>query len=357
MSNADFAQLLESSEGLTDQFKTEAAQLFESAVAAKVAEQVETKLAEQVETKVTELVEERLAEQVAACRAEVAEEMATRGAELVEEQVNARVEEQTSIIAESVKSEYLAEMSELTEKIAQLEDKVEEKTAECDEACNKLEQGINEEAAKLAAEKIEQLSERLVSYVDYVAEQYVSEHEQQIEESAKVFLAEGALDALRGVFAKFGFAPVEAHEHFEQKLAEVTRERDDAFAQLSEAIEAKFDLEHQIEESKKATAIAMISEGLTDVERTKLVDLMEGDTSDLEQFTSRAKILAESLHQNGTDELDLGVDEIITESVPETPVEQPKAVQPKHEQPKLEESIDPDVAWFVAALESNKSKY
>ena len=45
MSNAEFAQLLESSEGLTEQFKSEASKMFESAVDAKV----ETMLAEQLE--------------------------------------------------------------------------------------------------------------------------------------------------------------------------------------------------------------------------------------------------------------------------------------------------------------------
>lgn len=345
MSNAEFAQLLESSEGLTDQFKSEASQLFESAVEAAVVAQV------------SEQVEAKLAEQVEKCREEISEEMAERGAAIVEEQVASRVQAVKAELAESLKQEYLEEMKAMSEKVAELESEVEEKCKECEETKKALEEADNARAAEIAAEKLEQLSERLVSYTDYVAEQYVEAHEQQIEESAKVFLAEGILDSVRSTFAKFGFAPVEAHEHFEEKLAELTRERDDAFAQLSEAIEAKFDLEHQIEESKKATAIAVVSEGLTDVERAKLVELMEGDNGTVAQFADRARILAESLRSSGSDELDLGVEDIITESVPEEqPTEEPVKVEEK-EEPKLEESIDPDVAWFVAALNSNKSKY
>lgn len=326
MSNAEFAQLLESSEGLTEQFKSEASKMFESAVDAKV----ETMLAEQLEQH----------------RETIAEEMANHHAELLEEQI----EEQKKVIAESIKGEYLAEMEKMSEKIAELEGEIEEEKQKCEQAEKEHEEKLNEAAAQLASEKLDELTDRLVSYADYIAEQYVESHEQQIEESAKVFLAEGILDSVRSTFAKFGFAPVEAHEHFESKLAEISRERDDAFAQLAEAVEAKFDLEHQIEESKKATALAVISEGMSDAERSKLVELMEGDTGSVEQFSERARILAESLREFGDDALDLGVENIITESVPEEPAEKPV-------EKKIEESVDPDVAFFLAALEANKSKY
>lgn len=326
MSNAEFAQLLESSEGLTEQFKSEASKMFESAVDAKV----ETMLAEQLEQH----------------REAIAEEMANHHAELLEEQI----EEQKKVIAESIKGEYLAEMEKMSEKIAELEGEIEEEKEKCEQAEKEHEEKLNEAAAQLASEKLDKLTDRLVSYADYIAEQYVESHEQQIEESAKVFLAEGILDSVRSTFAKFGFAPVEAHEHFESKLAEISRERDDAFAQLAEAVEAKFDLEHQIEESKKATALAVISEGMSDAERSKLVELMEGDTGSVEQFSERARILAESLREFGDDALDLGVENIITESVPEEPAEKPV-------EKKIEESVDPDVAFFLAALEANKSKY
>lgn len=326
MSNAEFAQLLESSEGLTEQFKSEASKMFESAVDAKV----ETMLAEQLEQH----------------REAIAEEMANHHAELLEEQI----EEQKKVIAESIKGDYLAEMEKMSEKIAELEGEIEEEKEKCEQAEKEHEEKLNEAAAQLASEKLDELTDRLVSYADYIAEQYVESHEQQIEESAKVFLAEGILDSVRSTFAKFGFAPVEAHEHFESKLAEISRERDDAFAQLAEAVEAKFDLEHQIEESKKATALAVISEGMSDTERSKLVELMEGDTGSVEQFSERARILAESLRELGDDALDLGVENIITESVPEEPAEKPV-------EKKIEESVDPDVAFFLAALEANKSKY
>lgn len=326
MSNAEFAQLLESSEGLTEQFKSEASKMFESAVDAKV----ETMLAEQLEQH----------------REAIAEEMANHHAALLEEQI----EEQKKVIAESIKGEYLAEMEKMSEKIAELEGEIEEEKQKCEQAEKEHEEKLNESAAQLASEKLDELTDRLVSYADYIAEQYVESHEQQIEESAKVFLAEGILDSVRSTFAKFGFAPVEAHEHFESKLAEISRERDDAFAQLAEAVEAKFDLEHQIEESKKATALAVISEGMSDAERSKLIDLMEGDTGSVEQFSERARILAESLRELGDDALDLGVENIITESVPEEPAEKPV-------EKKIEESVDPDVAFFLAALEANKSKY
>lgn len=326
MSNAEFAQLLESSEGLTEQFKSEASKMFESAIDAKV----ETMLAEQLEQH----------------REAIAEEMANHHAELLEEQI----EEQKKVIAESIKGEYLAEMEKMSEKIAELEGEIEEEKEKCEQAEKEHEEKLNEAAAQLASEKLDELTDRLVSYADYIAEQYVESHEQQIEESAKVFLAEGILDSVRSTFAKFGFAPVEAHEHFESKLAEISRERDDAFAQLAEAVEAKFDLEHQIEESKKATALAVISEGMSDAERSKLVELMEGDTGSVEQFSERARILAESLREFGDDALDLGVENIITESVPEEPAEKPV-------EKKIEESVDPDVAFFLAALEANKSKY
>lgn len=326
MSNAEFAQLLESSEGLTEQFKSEASKMFESAVDAKV----ETMLAEQLEQH----------------REAIAEEMANHHAELLEEQI----EEQKKVIAESIKGEYLAEMEKMSEKIAELEGEIEEEKEKCEQTEKEHEEKLNEAAAQLASEKLDELTDRLVSYADYIAEQYVESHEQQIEESAKVFLAEGILDSVRSTFAKFGFAPVEAHEHFESKLAEISRERDDAFAQLAEAVEAKFDLEHQIEESKKATALAVISEGMSDAERSKLVELMEGDTGSVEQFSERARILAESLREFGDDALDLGVENIITESVPEEPAEKPV-------EKKIEESVDPDVAFFLAALEANKSKY
>ncbi len=360
MSNVEFGQLLENTSELTEQFKTEASKLFEDAVEAKaqqmISEQLEVRLAEQRDEVARELAEqsESLIEgQIAEKQKQITEQL--------QAEFDKKLETSLAESAEKLKAEYLSQIEQLTEQVTAVTADRDYLIADHEKQIAELNESAEKRAADIAAEQMGVLTERLVGYADYIAEQYVAAHEQPAVAATKVTVAEAVLESVRDVFSKFGYAPVEAHESFAAQLAEVTSERDKAYAQLAEAVEAKYDLERQVEESQKATAIAVISEGMTDVERSKLVQLMEGDTSDLEHFKVRAAILAESVIDQRVPEktlsesapLNVGSDNVVTETVPVAA--EPKE-EPAKEQP-LEESIDPDVQYFIRALQSNKSTY
>lgn len=341
MSNSDFAQLLENSEGLTEQFKTNASQLFEQAVEARVTEETEKRVSEAVEQAIAEQLEQRLADQ----KKELAEQVADAAESFVDEEIEKRAAE----IRESVTAEFTEKFNQLVEEKTTLEQKLTDAEAAHEAEKEKLHEAMEASAADLAVEKVAELREKLASYADYVAEQYVANHNDEIVSESKVWLADGILESVRNLFAQYGIGAEEADESYANQITKLTEERDTAYAELAEAIEAKFDLEKQLTESKKAEAFEDLTEGLTDIDRERVKSLMEGDSSNIETFKARVKTLAESFVSAAEKESAPAVStvNVVTESAPAEPGKE------EQKQP-LNENVDPEVDYFVRMLQAGR---
>lgn len=325
MPNIEFTRLLESSEGLTDGFKAEASTLFESAVNEAVEAVIAEKLdeckkqcAEEAAKTLNEQVESKVAEQVEICKKQCADEAAAMINEQVEQQLQARIDEQMDSLykqaaehgakvirehienaktdlSKSLNEQYAAKYETLLSEAEAAKSELAEATTKYETTVRELSESVEKLAAEKAAKELEPICEKLTSYADYVAEQYVSSREQQIVSETKAYIGQCIIDRVKGLFEELGAEIPAGSEALEKQIADLTEERDQAYSDLAESIEARQQLENQLFESRKATALAVISEGMVESDRAKLVKLMEGVTGDLETFTSRAKILAESI--------------------------------------------------------------
>lgn len=325
MPNIEFTRLLESSEGLTDGFKAEASTLFESAVNEAVESVIAEKLdeckkqcAEEAAKTLNEQVESKVAEQVEICKKQCADEAAAMINEQVEQQLQARIDEQMDSLykqaaehgakvirehienaktdlSKSLNEQYAAKYETLLSEAEAAKSELAEATTKYETTVRELSESVEKLAAEKAAKELEPICEKLTSYADYVAEQYVNSREQQIVSETKAYIGQCIIDRVKGLFEELGAEIPAGSEALEKQIADLTEERDQAYSDLAESIEARQQLENQLFESRKATALAVISEGMVESDRAKLVKLMEGVTGDLETFTSRAKILAESI--------------------------------------------------------------
>lgn len=337
MSNSDFAQLLESSEGLTEQFKNNASQLFEQAVESRANELVKEQLEAVVKGREDEI------------RESVAKEYSDKYQWMVEtnEQLTQSLAEQT----EKCEAELKAKDEECEKVKAECDKKVAEKVEECDKKVKDLEESIEKRAAEASVEKVQALRDRLAGYADYVAEQYVAANKDAIVSESKKIVADGILESVRNVLAQYGLGAAEGKEAFEAEIAKLTEERDAAYSNLAEAVEAKFEVEQKLNEQLKKEAFESITEGLTEVDRQRVRSLVAEDTSDLDTFKGRVKTLTESFAKSAAKEPAPAVSavNVVTESAPKEPEQEKKVIAEDH--------VDRDVAFFVNALSSGKADH
>ena len=388
MPNIEFTRLLESSEGLTDGFKAEASTLFESAVNEAVEAVIAEKLdeckkqcAEEAAKTLNEQVEAKVAEQVEICKKQCADEAAAMINEQVEQQLQARIDEQMDSLykqaaehgakvirehienaktdlSKSLNEQYAAKYESLLSEAEAAKSELAEATTKYETTVRELSESVEKLAAEKAAKELEPICEKLTSYADYVAEQYVSSREQQIVSETKAYIGQCIIDRVKGLFEELGAEIPAGSEALEKQIADLTEERDQAYSDLAESIEARQQLENQLFESRKATALAVISEGMVESDRAKLVKLMEGVTGDLETFTSRAKILAESICSPGEkSEPKLTITEaaVVTDKAPTITESEPAAKREVlTEQHKTSE--DHEMDYIFASLQGLSAK-
>ena len=321
-----FAQLLESSEGLTEDFKTAAASLFEQAVAEEVEARVATKLDEMHEI------------------------VAEQGAQIIEEQIA----EQVEIAKGEIKEQYQGEIASLVEQLASAEDRSSMLSEQYEDQVSTLNESLDKLAAEKATVEVEKLAENLDRYMTYVAEKYVEDHKVPLIEAQKAWIGQSFMGELKNLFEKFNIEEPNGTASLHEQIADLEKERDDVYAQLAEQLEVQADLENQITESRKATIIAVATEHLTESDRLKVAELMEGFEGDLDTFKSRVAVLAESFETSAEDEQTLtesaepavSAINIVSDAAPVETVETTKTAA----------QLDEDVEWFVKALDSYKLK-
>ena len=345
MSNKQFTELLESSEGLTQQFKEGAAKIFEQAVQEGIDARLEEKTAE---------LKESLYQEVAERGAVMIKEESEKNKAFLEEQAHKYVEQITDELKESVAADFRSQVEKLTEAKQEAEDKLTEQTAKYQSELEKLNESVEKLAAEKSTTEVARLEKKLGAYADYIAEQYVAATKDSVKMTTKAWLGEQVIGYMKDLLESYGVQSPAGVEAFDSKVKELTEQRDQAYAKLSSIVEENRDLECELNESKKATALAVISEGLTISDRKKLASLMEGDRSDIEKFTERAKTLCEQFKSESSSaeqkaKLHLESVNIVSDK----PVVEEK-VESKKEQVLEEQVSDPEVDYFVNALKNFK---
>lgn len=142
----------------------------------------------------------------------------------------------------------------------------------------------------------EALAEKIGSYLDYMAEEFLSENEVAIETNAKVAVAESFMEGFKNLFIESNVAipeSIDVVEGLEAKIAELTKS-------LNESEAKNIELSKVISEAETSKSVAEIvneaSEGLTESQKDRLSTLVEGiQYTSADELKSKIDIIKESI--------------------------------------------------------------
>ena len=164
--------------------------------------------------------------------------------------------------------------SKVKEKAAEVETQYEEKTNE-------------------AIEEIkEDLTEKVDSYLNYVAENWVQENELAIERGLKTELTEDFINGLKKLFEEHY---VEVPEDKFDVVEELANRLDEQEEKLNDEVASNIKAQQDIEELQREKIIREVSNDLADSEQEKLKELSEDvDFEDEEKFKEKISTLKEA---------------------------------------------------------------
>ena len=203
----------------------------------------------------------------------------------------------------------------------------------------KVKEELAEKEAQLEEEqnqKIEEikddLSEKVDSYLNYVAESWVSENELAIERGLKSELTEDFINGLKKLFEEHY---VEVPEDKFDVVEELAARLDDMEDKLNEEVASNITAQQDIEELQREKIISEASKDLADSEIEKLQGLAEDvDFEDEEKFVEKVSTLKEAYFKG--DKLEAVSDE--------------SNVAFNESEEENSKPVDPSMAGYTAAI-------
>jgi len=254
---------------------------------------------EEVEGEVVSEEEEETSTEV------VAEEETTE-----EEVVEETVEDDTPSIEEDI--EALIAGEELSEEFQEkartiFEAAIKTKVAEMKEEVQKqYEVSLTEEVANLKSE----LTERVDSYLEYVAQEWLTENQLSVEHGLKTEMTESFLTGMKSLFEEHYVTIPEEKYDVLNSMVEKLDEMED---KLNEQINKNIALNKRLAESVADVILADVSEGLAVSQKDKLASLAENVEFDGEQsYREKLVTLREAYFSSNT-----GVQENTSETISE----------------------------------------
>jgi hypothetical protein len=225
--------------------------------------EVEGEVVAEEPTKEEEVVseEETSTEEVVAEEETTEEEVVAEDA--VEEKIDVEEDINALIAGEELSEEFQSKARTIFEaaiksKIGELKEQLQ----------GQYEQSLTEEVATVKKE----LTERVDSYLEYVAEEWVSENQLAIEHGLKTEMTESFLNGMKGLFEDhYVSIPEEKYDVIENMVDKL----DEMEGKLNEQIEKNVALNRRLAESTADGIFAEVTEGLTDTQKDKLAGLVE----------------------------------------------------------------------------------
>ena len=271
--------------------------------------------------------EEEVTDEVVAEAEETTEEEVVAEAETTEEEVvsEEEVTETEEIVAEySVEEDVNALLAgeELSEEFQEkartiFETAINAKVATIRE---ELETKYAEKFAEEVASAKESLAERVDSYLEYVADEWMSENQLAVEAGLKADMTESFLTGMKSLFEEhYVTIPEEKYNVFESMVEKL----DDMETKLNEQIEKNITLNARLSESAADGILNDVSEGLAQTQKEKLASLAESVEFESEaQYRGKLETLKESYFNSKkesstakTETLSEGVDNSAADSV------------------------------------------
>ena len=243
--------------------------------------------------------EEEVTDEVVAEAEETTEEEVVAEAETTEEEV---VSEEEVTETEEIVAEYNVE-EDVNALLAgeELSEEFQEKARTIFEtAINAKVATIREELETKYAEKFaeevasakESLAERVDSYLEYVADEWMSENQLAVEAGLKADMTESFLTGMKSLFEEhYVTIPEEKYNVFESMVEKL----DDMETKLNEQIEKNITLNARLSESAADGILNDVSEGLAQTQKEKLASLAESvEFESEEQYREKLETLKEA---------------------------------------------------------------
>jgi hypothetical protein len=244
--------------------------------------------------------EEEVTDEVVAEAEDTTEEEVVAEAETTEEEVVSEEEEVTEteeIVAEySVEEDVNALLAgeELSEEFQEkartiFETAINAKVATIRE---ELEAKYEEKFVEEVASAKESLAERVDSYLEYVADEWMSENQLAVEAGLKADMTESFLSGMKSLFEEhYVQIPEEKYDVLESMVEKL----DDMETKLNEQIEKNITLNARLSESASDVILNDVSEGLAQTQKEKLASLAESvEFESEEQYRGKLETLKES---------------------------------------------------------------
>ena len=138
----------------------------------------------------------------------------------------------------------------------------------------------------------EALTERVDSYLEYVAEEWMTENELAIEHGLKTEMTESFLSGMKGLFEEhYVTIPEDKYDVLESMVEKL----DDMETKLNEQIDKNIGLNQRLSESVSDNILDQVSEGLAVTQKEKLASLAESvEFESEEEYREKLETLKES---------------------------------------------------------------
>ena len=174
----------------------------------------------------------------------------------------------------------------------------------------KIQEENNKVIEEMAESTINDMTEKVDDYLNYVVEQWMEENQLAIERGLKGEIAEDFISGLKNLFEDHYIdVPDEKYDILEANLTKIEELEDKLNKQMDENIQ----LRKAKGELVKESLIADVANGMTDTETEKFQSLVEDvEFSDEETYTEKLQTIKESY---------FGTQEVLTEDASETSTE------------------------------------
>jgi hypothetical protein len=168
-------------------------------------------------------------------------------------------------------------------------------TSKVNEAVKKIEEQYEEKLVEELVEYKSELVERVDSYLEYVASEWMEENALQVEQGLKSEMTESFLNGMKSLFEEhYVSIPEDKYDVVENMVEKL----DEMESRLNEQIERNISLNKRLGESVADNILADVCEGLAQTQKDKLISLSEGVEFESEEtYREKLETLKESYFQ------------------------------------------------------------
>jgi len=257
----------------------------------KEEEEVEGEVVAEDEVTTDEVVaeEESSEEEVVAEAEETSEEEVIAEEEEVEEEIDIDADINALIAGEKLSEEFQDKARTIFE--TAIKSKIATVKEEMQDAYEKV---LVEEVEAVKKE----LTERVDSYLEYVADEWVKENELSVEEGLKAEMTDSFLDGMKKLFEEhYVTIPEDKYDVLESMVDKL----DEMESKLNEQIDKNVALNKRLAESTADVIFAEVTEGLAQTQRDKLATLAENVEFESENgYREKLETLKESYFPSNT---------------------------------------------------------